>query len=191
MREYHHRQWGALVLLIVGLTVLLLISILFFVEAHPVVIVVLCILVVCLILFATLTVEVTRYRRPIEIRPRSHSKEVSARFHPEREDGTQCVVFWMGEFTRCLEVGYIMFPAWMPLSSRWRMAALIALEPISRQNCAKRFAEPAEGLADFHRKVREWSSILHAGALAGFHGTVRGERRLRGLLVHVVEGDPR
>jgi hypothetical protein len=57
--RYHHRQLGALVLVVGGLSVLLLALLLYFVEAHPVGIAVLFCLVLCLVLFSTLTVEVT------------------------------------------------------------------------------------------------------------------------------------
>jgi hypothetical protein len=59
MITYHHRQVGTLVLLVGGLSILLLALLLYFVEAHPVGVAVLIILVVCFVLFATLTVEVT------------------------------------------------------------------------------------------------------------------------------------
>jgi hypothetical protein len=59
MIRYRHRQLGALVLVVGGLSVLLLAVLLYFVEAHPVGIAVLILLVLCLSLFPTLTVEVT------------------------------------------------------------------------------------------------------------------------------------
>ena len=59
MIRYHHRQVGTLVLCIGGFTVLLLVSLLIFVEANPVGIAVLFILLLCFGLFWALTVEVT------------------------------------------------------------------------------------------------------------------------------------
>ncbi len=59
MIRYHHRQVGSLVLCIGGFTVLLLVSLLYFVEANPVGIAVLFILLLCFGLFWALTVEVT------------------------------------------------------------------------------------------------------------------------------------
>lgn len=59
MIRYHHRQLGALVLCIGGLTVLLLVSLLYFVDANPVGIAVLFIILLCLGLFWALTVEVS------------------------------------------------------------------------------------------------------------------------------------
>jgi hypothetical protein len=59
MIRYHHRQLGTLILVVGGLSILLLALLLYFVEAHPVGIAVLCLLVVSFALFSTLTVEVT------------------------------------------------------------------------------------------------------------------------------------
>jgi hypothetical protein len=59
MIAYHHRQVGTLVLMVGGLSIVLLALLLYFVEAHPIGIAVLIILVVCFVLFAALTVEVT------------------------------------------------------------------------------------------------------------------------------------
>ncbi len=59
MIKYHHRQLGALILVVVGLSILLLALLLYFVEPHPVGIAVLFCLVLSFALFATLTVEVT------------------------------------------------------------------------------------------------------------------------------------
>jgi hypothetical protein len=59
MIRYHHRQLGTLVLCVGGLSVLLLALLLYFLGAHPVGVAVLCLLLLCLVLFSTLTVEVT------------------------------------------------------------------------------------------------------------------------------------
>jgi hypothetical protein len=59
MIKYQHRQVGTLVLCVVGVTVLLLASLFYFVEANPVGIAVLFILLLCVALFWALTVEVT------------------------------------------------------------------------------------------------------------------------------------
>ena len=59
MIKYHHRQFGAFVLAIGGLSILLLGLFLYLVEAHPVGIAVLILLVLCFSSFPTLTVEVT------------------------------------------------------------------------------------------------------------------------------------
>ena len=59
MIRYRHRQFGTLVVSILGLAILLLALLLYFVEANPVGIVVLLILLLCLGLFWALTVEVT------------------------------------------------------------------------------------------------------------------------------------
>ncbi len=59
MIRYHHRQLGALTLIIGAVSVFLLAALLYFVEPHPVGIAVLILLVVCFSLFSTLTVEVT------------------------------------------------------------------------------------------------------------------------------------
>ncbi|HVP58636.1 MAG TPA: hypothetical protein VMU02_11105 [bacterium] len=59
MIKYRHRQVGTLVIWILGLTVLVLGLLLYFIEANPVGIAVLVILLVCGALFWALTVEVT------------------------------------------------------------------------------------------------------------------------------------
>lgn len=59
MIRYHHRQLGALTLMIGMASILLFAALLYFVEPHPVGIAVLILLVVCFSLFSTLTVEVT------------------------------------------------------------------------------------------------------------------------------------
>ena len=59
MIRYRHRQVGTLVLCFLGFTVLLLVSLLWFVEANPVGVGVLLILLLCCGLFWGLTVEVT------------------------------------------------------------------------------------------------------------------------------------
>ena len=59
MVAYHHRQIGTLVVWVLALTVLLLVSLLYFVEANPVGIAVLFVLLLCFVLFWALTVEVT------------------------------------------------------------------------------------------------------------------------------------
>lgn len=56
--KYRHRQMGTWTLVIGAASILLLVLLLLFVEANPIGIAVLCILVVCFTLFATLTVEV-------------------------------------------------------------------------------------------------------------------------------------
>ena len=60
MVGYHHRQIGTLVIWILALTVLLLVSLLYFVEVNPVGIAVLFVLLLCFGLFWSLTVEVTQ-----------------------------------------------------------------------------------------------------------------------------------
>ncbi|MBN1163625.1 MAG: hypothetical protein JXB45_03525 [Candidatus Krumholzibacteriota bacterium] len=59
MIRYRHRQPGILVLTVGGLMLILLVALLILVEPHPVGIAVLMGVVICLILFPTLTVEVT------------------------------------------------------------------------------------------------------------------------------------
>jgi hypothetical protein len=59
MRRYCHRQLGTLVLWIGGLSVLMIILLLLFAGVHPIGITVLLCLVICIVLFSTLTVEVT------------------------------------------------------------------------------------------------------------------------------------
>ncbi len=59
MLKYHHRQFGTVVVVIGGLTLILLLSLLVFVEANPIGIAVLILVAVCLALFPTLTVDVT------------------------------------------------------------------------------------------------------------------------------------
>jgi hypothetical protein len=59
MTRYHHRQLGALTLMIGLLSIFLLAALLYFVEPHPVGIAVLILLVVCFSLFSTLTVDLT------------------------------------------------------------------------------------------------------------------------------------
>jgi len=59
MSTYHHRQLGTAVLWVLGLTALLLVLLLYFVGAHPIGTAVLSCLVLCLAVFATLTVAVT------------------------------------------------------------------------------------------------------------------------------------
>ena len=58
MLRYRHRQVGTLSLLIGGAVIILLIVLLAAVETHPVGIAVLLLLLVCFVLFSTLTVEV-------------------------------------------------------------------------------------------------------------------------------------
>jgi hypothetical protein len=59
MNRYHHRQIGTLVICIFGVTVLVLASLLYFVEPNPIGVAVLIVLLVCFGLFWALTVEVT------------------------------------------------------------------------------------------------------------------------------------
>lgn len=59
MTRYHHRQVGTLILIVVGAAVVVLALLLSLVDANPVGIAVLLVLLVCLGLFWGLTVEVT------------------------------------------------------------------------------------------------------------------------------------
>ena len=59
MLSYHHRQFGTVVVVVGGPVVLLMLSLLIFIDTHPVGIGVLILLVICLGLFLTLTVDVT------------------------------------------------------------------------------------------------------------------------------------
>lgn len=59
MLRYHHRQFGTVAVVIGGLAVLLILALLLFVETHPVGIAVEILIVACLIIFSTLTVDIS------------------------------------------------------------------------------------------------------------------------------------
>lgn len=69
MDNYHHRQFGTLVAVIFALTLIMLVTLLIFVEMHPVGIAVFVFLLVLYVLFSTLSVDVS-------------SKEIMVRFGP-------------------------------------------------------------------------------------------------------------
>lgn len=69
MITYRHRQLGTLVLCLGGACVLLIVLLLYLLEPHPVGIAALCLLILCLVLFPTLTVEVTESEITLKFGP--------------------------------------------------------------------------------------------------------------------------